>query len=662
MALVNFGRGTLSAIQAASKSGDVLYFATDAQALYLGDHLVTSSVSDASFAGNILTINKIDGSKISLDFSDVASAEGVNSLLATLRTSINENAATIADVSSHLAEVESQVTANKVSAADKSIDVTGSAIKANISSVAGNQLSLESDGLYVAKEAAYTGAEAISVNDHEISLVLDGSSLTQGAGGLKATLKLQKMDDAGEGNASGYQLVDAAGNVYGDAITIAADQFLKEVELDANDDLVFTFVTSTGEKTERVNIAKYIDTYTAGNGIAITDKKVSVVVKSGDKYLEVTADGVATKGIDAAIATAKGEAIADANAYTDGSINSVKGELSDAVEALEAADASNLAEAKAYTDASVNSLKIYVDTQDTSVLNAAKSDASTKASAAEQAAKSYADSSVSALKSYVNTQDASILNAAKTDATNKANAAEEAAKSYADASIANAVSALEEKIEEVQTNVDNVVVYKADGTTIEQSGTDEVTFSVKANVFDAHGAAATAKNEAIAAAKTYTDGSINSLKSSLEAADASNLAEAKEYTDGSINSLKSYVNTQDTSILNAAKAHTDASINALKSELEGADESLLAEAKEYTDGSINSLKSYVDTQDASILAAAKADSKSKADTALASAKTYTDGSINSLKSYVDTQDTSVLNAAKAYAKEYTDNALTWIEL
>ena len=532
MALVNFGRGTLSAIQAASKSADVLYFATDAQALYLGDHLITSSVSDASFAGNILTINKIDGSKISLDFSDVASAEGVNSLLATLRSSINENAATIADVSSHLASVESQVSANKVSAADKSIDVTGSAIKANISAVAGNQLSLESDGLYVAKEAAYTGAEAISVNDHEISLVLDGSSLTQGAGGLKATLKLQKMDDAGEGNASGYQLVDAAGNVYGDAITIAADQFLKEVELDANDDLVFTFVTSSGEKTEKVNIAKYIDTYTAGNGINITDKQVSVVVKSGDKYLEVTADGVATKGIDNAIATAKGEAIEDAKAYTDGSINSVKGELAGVVEALEAADASNLAEAKAYTDGSINSLKSYVNTQDTSILNAAKADASTKAAAAE------------------------------------ANA-----KSYVDASISSAVSALEQKIEDVQTNVDNVVVYKADGSTIVQSGTEEVTFSVKANVFDAHGAATTAKNDAIAAAKTYTDGSINALKATLQGAiddlaaehanDEKVIAEALNDLNSKYESVVTDYAAADASTLASAKTYTNTEISKL---------------------------------------------------------------------------------------------------
>lgn len=484
MALVNFGRGTLSTIQAASKSANVLYFATDAQALYLGDHLVTSNVSDASFAANILTINKLDGSKISLDFSDVASAEGVNSLLATLRTSINENAATIADVSSHLAEVASQVTANKVSAADKSIDVTGSAIKANISAVAGNQLSLESDGLYVAKEAAYTGAEAIAVNDHEISLVLDGSSLTQGAGGLKATLKLQKMDDAGEGNASGYQLVDAAGNVYGDAITIAADQFLKEVELDANDDLVFTFITSAGEKTEKVNIAKYIDTYTAGNGINITDKSVSVVVKSGDKYLEVTAEGVATKGIDDAIATAKGEAITDANAYTDGSINT--------------------------------------------------------------------------LKNYVDTQDASIF---------------DAAKSYVDTSIASAVSALEEKIEEVQSNVDKVVVYKADGTTIEQSGTDEVTFSVKADVFDAYGAAETAKTEAIADANAYTDSSINALKSELQ---------------GAIDDLATE-HTNDEKVIAAALNDLNSKYESVANDYAGADATTLESAKTYTNDEIAKL-------------------------------------------------------------------------
>lgn len=547
MALVNFGRGTLSTIQAASKSADVLYFATDAQALYLGDHLVTSSVSDASFAGNILTITKIDGSKISLDFSDVASAEGVNSLLATLRTSINENAATIADVSSHLAEVESQVTANKVSAADKSIDVTGSAIKANISAVVGNQLSLESDGLYVAKEAAYTGAEAISVNDHEISLVLDGSSLTQGAGGLKATLKLQKMDDAGEGNASGYQLVDAAGNVYGDAITIAADQFLKEVELDANDDLVFTFITSTGEKTEKVNIAKYIDTYTAGNGINITDKAVSVVVKSGDKYLEVTADGVATKGIDDAIATAKGEAIADANTYTDGSIN--------------------------------------------------------------------------ALKNYVDTQDASIF---------------DAAKSYVDASISSAVSALEEKIEEVQNNVDNVVVYKADGTTIEQSGTDEVTFSVKANVFDAYGAAATAKSEAIADANAYTDGSINALKSELQ---------------GAIDDLATE-HANDEKVIAEALNDLNSKYESVVTDYAAADATTLASAKTYTNDEIAKL----DVTDTAV------------ENQFVTAVSETDGKISVSRSAINASQIGITNPDVFESTNVQDaltelaSTLAWIEL
>jgi len=63
-------------------------------------------------------------------------------------------------------------------------------------------------------------------------------------------------------------------------------------------------------KTDTVNIAKYIDTYTAGNGIDITDKKVSVKKDAtSEAFLTVGADGVKLAGVQTAIDTAKGEAI-----------------------------------------------------------------------------------------------------------------------------------------------------------------------------------------------------------------------------------------------------------------------------------------------------------------------------------------------------------------
>lgn len=54
-----------------------------------------SGVRDASFAENVLTIVKANGDEVKLDFSDVASKDNVDSLLGSLRDSINTLSATV---------------------------------------------------------------------------------------------------------------------------------------------------------------------------------------------------------------------------------------------------------------------------------------------------------------------------------------------------------------------------------------------------------------------------------------------------------------------------------------------------------------------------------------------------------------------------------------
>lgn len=327
MALIKFVRGTYAKVTAATRDKNTLYLATDKQALYLGDNLITSKVADATFADQVLTVSKVDGTSISLDFKDVASATGVNSLLATLRTDINKNKTDIANVSTRLNSLSGQVTSNKVKAANKSIDVStanaSTAIKVNISSTANNQITLNADGLYVTKPAAYTGSNAIAVSGQTISLKLDGTSLTQSANGVKASLSLKKMTTIDSSLASAYQLVDGAGTAYGDAIEIVKDQFLKDVSLDASNNLVFTFETTSGETITKVNIAKYIDTYTAGNGITVSNKVIAAKVKNGDAYLTVDANGIASKGIDSAISTA----VSNASTAWDIKLNAAKMKL-----------------------------------------------------------------------------------------------------------------------------------------------------------------------------------------------------------------------------------------------------------------------------------------------------------------------------------------------
>ena len=87
-------------------------------------------------------------------------------------------------------------------------------------------------------------------------------------------------------------------------INIPKDQFLSNVVYSsATKVITFTFETTTGTTTTDVNISDLIDTYTAGNGLTLTDGKFSVKKDATSQaYIEVTADGVKVIGVDEALA------------------------------------------------------------------------------------------------------------------------------------------------------------------------------------------------------------------------------------------------------------------------------------------------------------------------------------------------------------------------
>lgn len=61
-----------------------------------------------------------------------------------------------------------------------------------------------------------------------------------------------------------------------------------------------------------VEVTDLIEVYTAGNGIVIDGKVITAKVKENDPYLEVTTEGIASKGIDNAITVAKNAVIGTA--------------------------------------------------------------------------------------------------------------------------------------------------------------------------------------------------------------------------------------------------------------------------------------------------------------------------------------------------------------
>ena len=87
-------------------------------------------------------------------------------------------------------------------------------------------------------------------------------------------------------------------------INIPKDQFLSNVVYSsATKVITFTFETATGTKITDVNISDLIDTYTAGNGLTLTDGKFSVKKDvNTQSYIEVSASGVKVVGIDEALA------------------------------------------------------------------------------------------------------------------------------------------------------------------------------------------------------------------------------------------------------------------------------------------------------------------------------------------------------------------------
>lgn len=204
----------------------------------------------------------------------------------------------------------------------------------------------ESTGaLSVASKAlTMTGKDAVKVSDLEtgkqVELVIASANkvLTQTTAGLDTTLGLKFVkasDNTADGDNKGKAVVQLTGvgnAVLGefDASDLVMDGVLDKVELE-DGELTFTWNTDSGKDATTIDLGEYIKPYSAGNGLDLTSETFSVKVKTDDKYLTVDENGVASKGIDAAIATAKSELLGDAEDST------TLGSLEDKIEALEEA-------------------------------------------------------------------------------------------------------------------------------------------------------------------------------------------------------------------------------------------------------------------------------------------------------------------------------------
>lgn len=162
-------------------------------------------------------------------------------------------------------------------------------------------------------------------------------SLDTATGKLGATVGLTYYTDTtGETPVYEIRLTGKNGEVIStvDAKSFVKDGMLDKVELVVNPAdqatgtyLVFTWNTEAGlSEPMYVPVTDLVDVYSQGDGIEINSNNViKAKVKTDDPYIEVTTEGIASKGIDNAILVAKNAVIgAETDAETAVTLHGVK--------------------------------------------------------------------------------------------------------------------------------------------------------------------------------------------------------------------------------------------------------------------------------------------------------------------------------------------------
>lgn len=537
--LVKFGYG--EAAKASTAAGHIS-FATDTRQIFVGDGenavAYAGNVKNATFANQKLTISYNNGNADAvLDFSDVASAEGVNSLLATLRTSINANARAIENLdASYKAGDTSVLNAAKKYADDKDASVRADFAKADASlnerlqvietAVGdGGNVDTRIEAAVNALDSSVEGADVsnfVTVKVEQLDGKLTGLTVsTTDVASADALAKVKATADAAATNEA-FEAYKSSNNT-----AVAANaSAIGEVSTRLNGHVVDTNIHITAQERTDWNAAKSaIDAFLDEN--AVSDTVVNTL-KEIQEY--ITKDGSAAADMLEAINNAQDtadQAVSDAAAAQS---------TADDALALGQAAATQADFNKYVQDNNAEVAKKADKTQVASDIAAAESraaqDASNKANAAETAAKAYAD----AIK--VNGKAQSAQNITISGADISVGGTDSA---YAGQSISFAIKSLEASVSEAKAaGVQTLDVENGDPYVTLKNGNNKgaVTLVVKkvalADASDSNTGLADAYDvkTSIAAAKSEVVGA------SGDASTANTVYGAKKYADDAIDAAQ----------------------------------------------------------------------------------------------------------------------------
>lgn len=301
--------------QATSTAKTINFKASGKASVSVGNDGVTISASGTTLAKGT------KNGETSVDGTSKPIVQGLNTAayhLAEDFYSATDGATTAAAAQAAKEAAESKV-ASVTATAGSAIEVTGTAKDPTVGlklDVSGNvQLSQSANGLKASVAMPAITVTGVAEGDKVLGLNRTKLSSTLN---LKYDSTAKKIQLLGINNAVIAEI---------DATDFIKDGMVNKVEFDPETKiLTITFNTDSGKQDITVNLSSLVDTYTAGNGIAIDNNVVSVKRDADSEgFLTIGTNGVKLSGVQDEIETAKNAVIGyDADTASSNTVRGAK--------------------------------------------------------------------------------------------------------------------------------------------------------------------------------------------------------------------------------------------------------------------------------------------------------------------------------------------------
>ena len=314
-AFTSISDGTHTA-SATSTAKTINFKASGKASVSVGNDGVTISASGTTLAeGTANGETSVDGTSKSI-------VKGLNT--AAYRSeddfySATDGAAAAAAAQAAKAAADSKV-ASVAATAGSAIEVTGTATAPTV----GLKLDKDSGNVTLSQSAAGLKA-SVQIPAANVTGVATGDKVL----GLNGTLLSSTLNLKYDSNTKKIQLLGIKNAVIAevDASDFIKDGMVNTVSFDPESKaLTITFNTDSGKETITVDLSSLVDTYTAGNGIAIDKNAVSIKVDpTSEKFLSVDTAGVKISGVQSAIDAAKDAVVGeDTDTATSNTVHGAK--------------------------------------------------------------------------------------------------------------------------------------------------------------------------------------------------------------------------------------------------------------------------------------------------------------------------------------------------